>query len=76
MAATGLCPSPCPDGLLSATCFAEYCENGAGKHSPMARQGLFFLPLIFMLPIFLGLTGVPASRLRMYLPFCLQFLWV
>lgn len=28
----------------------------------MARQGLFFLPLIFTLPLFLGLTGVLACQ--------------
>lgn len=28
----------------------------------MARQGLFFLPLIFTLPTFWGLTGVLACQ--------------
>ena len=36
-------------------------KSGKASLLSLARQGLFFLPAIFLFPALLGLTGVPVS---------------
>ena len=69
---------------LAAICNMSLQSTGKiwqGTVLSSARQGIFFLPLIYALPHFLGLTGAEiaqavadAATFLLSIPFCMMFL--
>ena len=69
-------------GITTTANMALQCTRQSGKAAflAMCRQGIFFLPLILLLPRFVGLTGVQLAQplsdaltLAVSLPFLLAF---
>jgi Na+-driven multidrug efflux pump len=51
-----------PMGVVTNMTFQSIGKYGISTLLSLARQGIFFLPLIFVLPKFIGLTGVQITQ--------------